>query len=214
MDLCCKGRKERETEERKRYIMDAAEHLFATTGYYNTSVSDIAKEAEFGIGTLYKYFKDKDTLFEELIKDRMVYYFETIEGVLTTDKEPAEKIKDYIHAYVNMLANKREFYKIFFTYVQPLLIENEQSISYDLSEVQSKRLRLFELLDDVIKEGIEKKQLRDMDSSYIVAAVFGIHISVYFMKSHSDQGEWDTKEIEESIQKVLFDSILVDKNFR
>ena len=46
-------RKEIEEEARRQHILITAERLFAERGLIDTSVADIAKEAEFGIGTLY-----------------------------------------------------------------------------------------------------------------------------------------------------------------
>ena len=62
MEIAVKSRKEQEDDNRRLYILKTAEKLFAQNGFHETSVSDIARESELGIGTLYKYFKDK-TLF-------------------------------------------------------------------------------------------------------------------------------------------------------
>lgn len=215
MELCCKSRKEREAEERRKYIMDVAEHLFATKGYHNTSVSDIAREAEFGIGTLYKYFKDKDTLFEEIILDRMEDYFERIGNALSGDKEPIEKLKDYINAYVYLLAERREFFKILFTYVEPMLVENEQQLNFRLLNIRERNMEFFDILDGIITEGIEKKQLRDVDPGYFASALYGAHISVYYLQSfRNPDGNWDKEEMESSINKIIFDDLLLDKKYR
>ena len=209
------SRREREKQQRRKHILDVAERLFATTGFYNTSVSDIAKEAEFGVGTLYKYFKDKDNLFEELIADRMSHYFEIIESVLLNDTEPLEKLKQYIRAHVIMLNEKKEFFKIFFAYVHPLLADANKSNTYDLSSIQQKREYLFSLLQGVVEEGISRRQFKKVDSAYVVAAIFGIHISVYFMQLHRNpNGDWDVEEMERSICSVFFDSILLDEGDR
>lgn len=55
-------RKERERETRRREIIDAAEELFATRGFENTTMEEIAEKAEFGKPTLYSYFKGKDEI--------------------------------------------------------------------------------------------------------------------------------------------------------
>ena len=56
-------RKERETKLRVQIILEAAEKLFLTKGYENTTMDEIADESEFSKGTLYNYFKSKDELY-------------------------------------------------------------------------------------------------------------------------------------------------------
>lgn len=56
-------RKEREREQRRTEITNAAEKLFFAMGYDNVTMDDIAKEVELNKATLYLYFKDKESLF-------------------------------------------------------------------------------------------------------------------------------------------------------
>ena len=56
-------RKERETQLRKQIILEAAEKLFLSNGYEATTMDEIANEAEFSKGTVYKYFISKDELY-------------------------------------------------------------------------------------------------------------------------------------------------------
>ena len=58
-----KSRKERETELRRQIIIEAAEKLFLSEGYENTTMDEIARLSEYSKGTLYKYFKSKDELY-------------------------------------------------------------------------------------------------------------------------------------------------------
>ena len=48
-------------------ILAAALKLFGERGYYNTTTNEIAKAAGISIGSLYAYFKDKDTIFQEIL---------------------------------------------------------------------------------------------------------------------------------------------------
>jgi AcrR family transcriptional regulator len=55
-------RKERERATRRKEIIDAAESLFASKGFENTTMDEIAERAEFGKPTLYSYFKSKEEI--------------------------------------------------------------------------------------------------------------------------------------------------------
>lgn len=51
----------------KDKILSSALQLFCEKGYYNTTTNEIAQRAEVSIGSLYSYFKDKDTIFLEVL---------------------------------------------------------------------------------------------------------------------------------------------------
>ena len=55
-------RKEREKEEMKARILEAAKKLFLENGFEKTSIRNIAEEIEYSPGTIYLYFKDKNDL--------------------------------------------------------------------------------------------------------------------------------------------------------
>jgi AcrR family transcriptional regulator len=58
-----KTRKERQRERHRNEIVVAAERLFLSQGYENTTMKEIAKSAEFAKGTLYNYFESKEDLY-------------------------------------------------------------------------------------------------------------------------------------------------------
>ena len=51
----------------RQNIIDAAQNLFATEGFGNTQISEIAEAASVGISSFYRQFKDKDDLLMELV---------------------------------------------------------------------------------------------------------------------------------------------------
>jgi len=51
------------SREKKEKIISAAAKVFAENGYYQANVAEICKEAGISNGALYKYFKDKKSLY-------------------------------------------------------------------------------------------------------------------------------------------------------
>src|SRR5512144_3225702 len=58
--------------ERRDAIVSAALEEFATRGYAATRLDDVARRAGVAKGTIYLHFKDKEALFEELIRTAIV----------------------------------------------------------------------------------------------------------------------------------------------
>jgi AcrR family transcriptional regulator len=55
-----------ETKNRRDDIVRAAIRIIATYGFHGAPVSLIAREAGVGAGSIYRYFRDKDTLIVEI----------------------------------------------------------------------------------------------------------------------------------------------------
>lgn len=52
--------------DKRQAILNATEKLLATCGFHGFSMKQIAKEANVATGTIYLYFKDRETLITEL----------------------------------------------------------------------------------------------------------------------------------------------------
>src|SRR5438132_694837 len=54
--------------ERRQAILDAALDEFAARGFAATRLDDVASRAGVAKGTIYLYFRDKESLFQELVR--------------------------------------------------------------------------------------------------------------------------------------------------
>src|SRR5258705_2057994 len=54
--------------ERRQAILDAALEEFAGRGFEATRLDDVARRAGIAKGTIYLYFRDKESLFQELVR--------------------------------------------------------------------------------------------------------------------------------------------------
>ena len=64
-----KERQERDREQVRRSILDAAQELFVAEGYRNVSIRKIAEKVEYSPAALYSYFPRKDDLFFALAEE-------------------------------------------------------------------------------------------------------------------------------------------------
>src|SRR5215468_8127514 len=58
--------------ERRQAIIEAAMEEFISRGFAATRLDDIAKRAGVAKGTIYLHFKDKESMFEELVRTAIV----------------------------------------------------------------------------------------------------------------------------------------------
>lgn len=126
-------------QEVKEQIMHAATLEFLTFGYENSSMRRIAKSAWMTVGNLYRYFEDKEHLFEEI-----VYPAYLITQHLVTDHRHEDSDHDYSAFDLDQLE----------TFMEPI------------AEELSKQREAFLLLIDGSKgskyEGIKEKWIEKM----------------------------------------------------
>src|SRR2546426_8207780 len=66
------GGRAQKTAARREAILAAALDEFAAQGFAATRLDDVAKRAGVAKGTIYLHFKDKEALFQELIRTALV----------------------------------------------------------------------------------------------------------------------------------------------
>ena len=100
------SRREREREQRRSEMIAAARTIFARTGYAQTKLEDVADLAEFGKGTLYNYFPNKEALLASVLEETFRGFITIFEETLGTDLSFEEKIcvcteRSLRHAFSN-----------------------------------------------------------------------------------------------------------------
>lgn len=89
-------RREREKLTRRKEILDAARQVFAVKGYGDTTLDDVAELAEFGKGTLYNYFTNKEALFATVLGDSFNQILEYTTQIFRTDGTLEQKIEQFV----------------------------------------------------------------------------------------------------------------------
>ena len=93
--------------ERREAIIEAALDEFIARGFTATRLDDVAKRAGVAKGTIYLHFKDKESMFEELIRTALV----PLIGRLHAPPPIGESVRDAIEAFaqdfIREVANTR-----------------------------------------------------------------------------------------------------------
>jgi AcrR family transcriptional regulator len=84
--------------ERRAAIVDAAMEEFVARGFAATRLDDIARRAGVAKGTIYLHFKDKESMFEELIRTAIV----PLVGTLTGPPPAGTSIRDALEGFARV----------------------------------------------------------------------------------------------------------------
>lgn len=85
---------------RRDAILDAALDEFSARGFAATRLDDVAKRADVAKGTIYLHFKDKESLFQELIRSKMAPVVGTLEATFAADLPLRMVIEKAIDVFV------------------------------------------------------------------------------------------------------------------
>ncbi len=92
------SRREKEKLIHRNQILTVAFELFSEKGYHSVSMYEIAKKAEFSIGTLYNFFKNKEELYRVLIINKTEEQSHILSEVLSKEDDIQNIIREFIAA--------------------------------------------------------------------------------------------------------------------
>jgi AcrR family transcriptional regulator len=170
-------RRKREYLTRRADILSAAEKVFAAKGFYGSSMDEIAKRAEFGTGSLYKYFRGKRDLYFSLIDEKVEEITRLARVELRKDKSSIDKLESMLHLQLAFIQRNRDFFKIYISERSRF----EWTIKDDLGKgVHDKFIAYIRDLEEVMRGGIERGQFKAMDPRDMAHAFVGIVNSFVF----------------------------------
>lgn len=117
-------RKEREKQEMRKLIINAAMEMFVKDGFDKTSIRNIADKIEYSPATIYLYYKDKDELLYEVQGQAFnELYNAFVKGV--TAKDPFERLHQLLSSYVTFGLEHPDLYDLMFILRAPMKAVDE-----------------------------------------------------------------------------------------
>jgi AcrR family transcriptional regulator len=175
-------RKKKEKEIRRKDIIEAAERIFFTKGYDNTTMDDVAKEAEFSKRTVYVYFTSKEQLYFEV----MTRGYKLLIDMLRNELEDGEKrnaireIKQMSLAMYHFSRDYPEYFKAIMEYengemdFQKGISDKSREECYVLGE------KILGYLTKALKKGIMENSIRsNLDVTKTALVLWCCMIGVY-----------------------------------
>jgi AcrR family transcriptional regulator len=101
------GKREARSAERRDAILAAALEEFAVNGFAGTRLDDIATRAKIAKGTIYLYFADKETLFQELLRAMFAPIVAALENIPQSDLPTRDIMERMIDLFVRDVIGTR-----------------------------------------------------------------------------------------------------------
>ncbi len=167
------SRREREKVQRRNSIIDAAEKRFFAKGFDGVSMDDIARDLELSKPALYRYFRNKESLYIAVVIRGMVILHGTFRNAVSKDNSGIGKVSAYLNALCFDYVNKHaDYYRL-------LIIAREQRFMdlFKKQEVDGSNefgnlaLQSLNLLVDAIQLGSEDGTIKS-DLPPLQTAIF------------------------------------------
>ncbi len=109
-------RKQREKQQRREAILDAAENEIFAKGLDQATMDEIAERAELSKGTLYLYFRNKNELYMGLCERGSSLLNQRFAKVLTADRSGIELVRMLGETYIDFVRENPDYFRTFLYY--------------------------------------------------------------------------------------------------
>ena len=160
------SRKEREFLRHRQEILDAALELFSGKGFHNVSMQEIAQKAEFAIGTLYKFFENKENLYKALVLEQSEKFHNGLVQAIEESDDEIEKLRNYVRAKGEIFKENISMIRLYFAETRGASFNIMAGLDLDIRERYG---HFLEMLASVFASGMEKKRFKKIADPYHLA---------------------------------------------
>src|SRR5690349_10480286 len=144
---------ERKSNGKYELILRAAIKVFASSGFFNSKVADVAREAGVADGTVYLYFKNKDDILVSIFNHYMERALAAGKASLAETADPIEKLRRIVNAHLESLGRDRNLAVVF-------QVELRSSTKFMEQFSATKVTEYLDLIRGVLDEGRQRGAFR------------------------------------------------------
>lgn len=163
----------------KRKIFETSMRLFAEKGYDATSIEEITATVGVAKGTLYYHFSSKEEIFNFLVEEGMKLLCNSIDIKTSKLENYIDKVKAIILIQLKIVAKYENLITIL---VSQFLGREERNI-----KCQKQILQYVDKIEEIVKEGIKKGQIKEGNSKAIASEIYGLICSTLVYKLREEK---------------------------
>lgn len=201
------SRREREKQNRRNEILQAAWKVFASKDYDAATIDDVAAMAELSKGTVYLYFENKADLFYSTIEMGVEQINIIAQEALSSSDDPVSGIKNFIIRLLDFSENSMDFFKIMSSgrshFEMHAKMENDRDFKNRMVNMVTNSVSV---LSDYIQNGVNMgvfKQVNPEDAAFVLFAV----VRGFAFRRIIDPGADNLPEKAEVIADILLDGL-------
>lgn len=154
---------EKPAPKTRERIIEASLRLFVAQGIAATTTRDIAKAADIAEGTIYRHFESKEALATTIFLESFLPLSRALVRLANTDQPVLEKISQTIEHYYRLFDANPTLWVYVMTYQ-----------TGRQSKLPAGTETPFTLMLKMLKEGIAKSQIAEIDADLFTQIVLGM----------------------------------------
>lgn len=163
----------------KRKIFEASMKLFAEKGYDATSVEEITATVGVAKGTLYYHFSSKEEIYTFLLEEGTKLLINNIDLKISKFNNSIDKLRAVALLQLRIITKYQNLITIYLSQVWGSNERNQKCQKYINDYIDK--------IEDIVKEGIEKGELKSGDSGIIASEIFAFTCAGLMFKIKSGQ---------------------------
>lgn len=167
------------TSTSEQQILDVAKTLFTRRGFSNVSMRDICRQARVTPPTVYYYFKNKEALFEAVVRETitMTEFMKLLNESCKESGAASAKIRAYAQTYLSSFPNNLINVGLYVRRSTRLDPIGAKTLMTEFARIES-------LLTRIIQEGIRIGEFRETDSHMAAECLLGMMNRFIFQRIH------------------------------
>ena len=141
------------TGDKYERILEAAVKVFARMGFFQATISQIAKEAGVADGTIYLYFKNKDDILIQFLNYKTKQVFDLFQEEVRKRKNAEDKLRCLIHLHLAEFQRDRNTALVY----QAVRRQNSPIVREELKEMSKTYL---DLVSGIVEQGQAEGSMR------------------------------------------------------
>ncbi len=159
----------------KERLLETALRCFARKGYHETTLDDIASEAQVTKGAVYWHYKDKADLFLCVLRDRVDILADQVYVEIQHTPDPCQQLRVFLETALNFYADNPEFASLVglmrvgrYSGLEPYLTEELRTF------YRRARMLIGEVIAEGTAQGVFLEQPPEMMAAGLLAVIDGI----------------------------------------
>jgi AcrR family transcriptional regulator len=167
------------TTNQEHRILEVAKDLFTRRGYSNVAVRDICKAANVTAPTVYYYFRNKEALFDAVVRESvsMTEFINKLTDECNKAGAPTLQIRAFVRTYLTSFPKERLNVGLYVRNSTELDSVGRNSLMAELGRIQS-------LLTGIIRKGILVGEFQDTDPRMATECLLGMMHRLVFQQIH------------------------------
>jgi TetR/AcrR family transcriptional regulator len=205
MDDAKLPRRERAKLAQRQEMLAAALDLFSEKGYRNVSMQEIAEKAEFAIGTLYNFFRNKEDLYKALIKGMADRFEEALGSALKAPGQEIEKLRSYVRTKGDVFRGNASVIRLYFAETLGASYNIQAGLDSELRERHGTFLRT---LAAIFEDGMKRRRFRKIADPYHLAVALDSLTSALLLLWLEEPDGHPYPEDPDTILDILFKGLI------